>query len=63
MDSVEYCCCNAKVQETFNHLFIECPDAKAIWKYFTEVAGLHINVIHINQGLEEWWSVDCVAKL
>lgn len=62
-NSVECCCCNARVYETFNYLFIECTDAKFIWKLFSEAAGLHINVIQLKQGLEELWNIYCAAKL
>lgn len=51
------------MQETFVHLFIECPDAKCTWNLFSNAAGLHFNVIQIKQGFEEWWKAECKTKL
>ncbi|KAK4721499.1 hypothetical protein R3W88_011732 [Solanum pinnatisectum] len=56
-------CCNNNVQETFEYLFIECPNTYHTWGLFKEAAGLHFQVVRIKQILEEWWKADCPTKL
>lgn len=62
VDSIECCCCNSHEQESFNHLFISCPDAKYLWNLFAAAMGMQGPFNQMRQTIYKWWTEDCAAK-
>ncbi|WMV59135.1 hypothetical protein MTR67_052520, partial [Solanum verrucosum] len=50
-------------EETFQHLFMQCPISKDLWNLFAGAAGVQGPFVQIKQTLDKWWKSDCVAKL
>ncbi|KAH0729179.1 hypothetical protein KY289_000367 [Solanum tuberosum] len=38
-DQMECCCCENNISESFNHLFVLCPDVNYLWKLFAGAIG------------------------
>lgn len=62
-DSVVCCCCNTGMQESFNHLFVECPDSYYLWRIFAGAAGITRSFVQLRKSIEKLWVFDGVAKL
>lgn len=60
---MECCCFTSNSQESFNHLFVICPDANYLWKLFAGAIGIQGPFILLSQTIFKWWKEDCVAKL
>lgn len=55
--------CNSNQHESFEHLFVQCPDAGKLWTLFAGVAGIECPVVQMNQIFDTWWKFECAPKL
>lgn len=62
-NEVECCCCDTRVPEIVDHLFIQCSMFKSVWKLFAEAAGIQRTLIHLRQVIDSWWNATCCSKL
>lgn len=62
-NEVECCCCDTRVPEIVDHLFIQCSMSKSVWKLFAEAAGIQRTLIHLRQVIDSWWNATCCSKL
>lgn len=51
------------VTETFDHLFVACPDANFLRRTLSRPAGIQGPYIQLKQTLDKWWGADCNVKL
>ncbi|KAH0776352.1 hypothetical protein KY290_007763 [Solanum tuberosum] len=54
IDAFNCVCCNNSTPDTFDHLFVSCPDAKYLWETFSGAAGIQGPFIQMKQTIYQW---------
>lgn len=49
--SVKYWCCSDSEQETFDHLFVACPDSNYMWITFAGAAEIQDPFVKLKQTI------------
>lgn len=62
-DAFDCVCCNNSTPETFDHLFVSCPDAKYLWETFSGAARIQGPFLRMKQTIYKWWGEKCSPKL
>lgn len=55
--------CEDGIQETIDHLFLQCKVYKNLWDYFASSAGVNGLFLQLKDSVHKWWNAAIVSKI
>lgn len=64
MQMVSRCYCYEEYQQvTMEHLFLMAPTIQKLQRYFANIVGLKVQVVHLQHMITQWWEYRDLIKL